>query len=67
MQAGYIPSLREYLLVDPDKRSVEIYRFGDPVRYETCTEGAFRLDCLDVEITLDEWSSAEDEAAYREL
>lgn len=49
-----IPSLREYLLVDPDKRSVEIYRFGDPVRYETCTEGAFRLDCLDVEITLDE-------------
>ena len=49
-----IPSLREYLLVDPDKRSVEIYRFGDPVRYETCTEGAFRLDCLDAEITLDE-------------
>lgn len=49
-----IPSLREYLLVDPDKRSVEIYRFGDPVRYETCAEGAFRLDCLDTEITLDE-------------
>ncbi|MFB1028994.1 MAG: Uma2 family endonuclease, partial [Thauera sp.] len=49
-----IPSLREYLLVDPDKRSVEISRVGDPVRYETGTEGAFRLDCLDAEITLDE-------------
>lgn len=49
-----IPALREYVLVDPDKRCVEIYRFGDPVRCETCTVGAFRLDCLDAEITLDE-------------
>ncbi|ENO89887.1 Uma2 family endonuclease [Thauera linaloolentis] len=48
------PSLREYLLVDPEKRSVEVYRFGDPVRYETFTEGSIRLDCLNAEITLDE-------------
>ena len=49
-----IPSLREYLLVDPDKRCIEIYRFGETVRHETWTEGRFRLDCLDAEITVDE-------------
>lgn len=49
-----IPSLREYLLIDPDKRCVEVYRFGDTVRHETHTEGRFRLDCLDAEITVDE-------------
>lgn len=49
-----IPSLREYLLVDPDKRCVEVYRFGPTVRHETYTEGSFRLDCLEAEITLDE-------------
>ena len=49
-----IPSLREYLLIDPDKRCVEIYRFGETVRHETYTEGSFRLDCLDAEITVDE-------------
>lgn len=49
-----IPSLREYILVDPEKRCVEIYRFGDAVRHETHVEGAFRLDCLDAEITLDD-------------
>lgn len=49
-----IPSLREYLLVDPEKRSVEIFRFGDSVRHETHTEGSFRLDCLDVEVALDD-------------
>ena len=49
-----IPSLREYILVDPEKRRVDVYRFGDPVRHETHVEGAFRLDCLDAEITLDD-------------
>lgn len=49
-----IPSLREYLLVDPEKRSVEIFRFGDSVRHETLTEGSFRLDCLDAEVTIDD-------------
>ena len=49
-----IPSLREYVLVDPDERCVEVYRFGDTVRHETFTEGRFRLDCLDAEIALDE-------------
>lgn len=47
-----IPSLREYLLVDPERRHVEIYRFGDPVRHETRTGGSFRLDCLDAEIAV---------------
>lgn len=49
-----IPSLREYVLVDPDKRCVEVYRFGESVRHETFVEGSFRLECLDAEITLDE-------------
>jgi Uma2 family endonuclease len=49
-----IPTLREYLLVDPEKRQVEIYRFGDPAQYEVHTQGSVRLDCLDVEITLDD-------------
>ena len=49
-----IPSLREYVLVDPDKRWVEVYRFGETVRHETFTEGGFWLDCLGAEITLDD-------------
>lgn len=49
-----IPSLREYLLVDPDKRCVELYRFGAPVRHETYTEGRFRLDCLEAEIAVED-------------
>lgn len=49
-----IPSLREYVLVDPDKRCVEVYRFGPTVRHETYTKGSFRLDCVEAEITLDE-------------
>ena len=49
-----IPSLREYVLVDPDKRWVEVYRFGETVRHETIVEGSFRLDCLDAVIALDE-------------
>ena len=49
-----IPSLREYLLIDPEKRCVELYRFGETVRHETWTEGSFRLDCLDAVIALDE-------------
>lgn len=49
-----LPSLREYLLVDPEKRCVEVYRFGDKVQHETHFEGSFRLDCLDAEIALDD-------------
>ena len=49
-----IPSLREYLLVDPEKRCVEVYRFGETVRHETFPEGSFRLDCLDAEIAVAE-------------
>lgn len=49
-----IDSLREYLLVDPERRCVELYRFGTTVQHEIYTEGRFRLDCLDAEITLDE-------------
>lgn len=49
-----IASLREYLLIDPERRCVEIYRFGETVRHEIHTEGRFRLDCLDAEIAIDE-------------
>ena len=54
MQYQTIPTLREYVLVDPETRQVEIYRFGDPAQSEVHTQGSIRLDCLDAEITLDE-------------
>lgn len=49
-----ISSLREYVLVDPEQRRVEVYRFGATMRHETFTEGVFRLDCLETEVSLDE-------------
>ncbi len=49
-----IPSLREYLLVDPERRCVEIYRFSQSVQHETHTEGSFRLDCLGAVIPIEE-------------
>lgn len=49
-----IPSLREYLLVDPEKRRVEIYRFGQDVQHENHAEGSLRLDCLGADILIEE-------------
>lgn len=49
-----LPSLREYLLVAQDVRRVEIYRRSLDWHPEYFVEGALRLDCLDIELKLDE-------------
>ena len=50
-----IPSLRDYLLVAQDRRQVDHYRrVGDDWRHEVHTEGQVHLDCLDLDVTLDE-------------
>jgi Uma2 family endonuclease len=51
---GGLQSLREYLLVAQDRRQVDIYRHTDSDWiHETVTEGAIRLECLDVDLALD--------------
>jgi Uma2 family endonuclease len=49
-----LQSLREYLLVAQDCRQVDIYRRTESDwTHETVTEGAIRLECLDVDLALD--------------
>jgi Uma2 family endonuclease len=51
---GGLASLREYLLVAQDRQQVDIYRrTATDWGHETVTEGAIRLDCLDMNLTLD--------------
>ncbi len=38
----------------PAPVSIDDYLDGETVRHETFTEGSFRMDCLDAEVTLDE-------------
>lgn len=50
-----IPALREYVLVDPEQRKVEVYRYESGCStHEVITEGSVRLDCVDAEIPLDD-------------
>ncbi len=50
-----IPALREYVLIDPEQRKVEVYRYAaGHSTHEVITEGSVRLDCVDAEIPLDE-------------
>ena len=49
-----IPGLREYVLVDPDQRKVEVYRSASGGTHEVITVGSVRLDCIDAAIALDE-------------
>ena len=49
-----IPGLREYMLVDPDLRRVEVYRYASGGTHEEITEGCVRLDCIDAVIALDD-------------
>ena len=52
---GGLPSLHEYLLVAQDRRQVDIYRRTETDWvHETVTEGAIRLDCLDMDLPLDD-------------
>jgi Uma2 family endonuclease len=49
-----LPSLREYLLVAQDRRQVDLYRRTETDwLHETHTQGSIRLDCLELDLTLD--------------
>lgn len=45
-----LPSLQEYLLVAQDRPLVEVYRRRAGWLPDEVNEGAFRLDCLDMEV-----------------
>lgn len=49
-----IPGLREYVLVDPEQRKVEVYRYASGGTHEVITEGSVRLHCIDAAIALDD-------------
>ena len=50
-----LPSLREYLLVDPEKPLIERYwKSGEQWQHETLTEGNLAVACLDCEIAIAE-------------
>lgn len=48
-----LPSLREYLLVDPEKPLIErFWKTGEHWQHETLSEGTLAVACLDCEIDL---------------
>jgi Uma2 family endonuclease len=49
-----IPALREYLLVAPDRRELQLHRRSRNWASEVIIDGSVQLDCLDCELTLDE-------------
>lgn len=50
-----ITSLVQYILIDPTRHKVEIYkRLEDGWHYELLEQGSFDVTCLDVTMTLDE-------------
>lgn len=49
-----IPSLHEYVLVAQNNRQIDVYRRTElDWEHETCSEGSVRLDCLDMDLSLD--------------
>lgn len=49
-----LPSLLEYVLIAQDMQRVEVYRRQHDWRAEVFTEGAFHLDCLNYDLSLNE-------------
>jgi Uma2 family endonuclease len=49
-----MPSLLEYVLVAQDDRQVEIYRRRNEWQPEIVNDGLFHIDCLDVNISIDD-------------
>jgi len=47
-----LASLREYVLVHQDEQQIEVFRFPDN-EHDIYTEGAFRLECLDMELSVE--------------
>lgn len=48
-----IESLQAYLLIEQDQRAAEIRRRSRGWAFERYTDGSVRLDCLDLEVSLD--------------
>ena len=48
-----LPSLKEYLLVEQDRRRVTVYRRASGWKAEHVVEGAITLDCLATSLALD--------------
>ena len=48
-----IPSLQDYLLIEQESRAVEIHHRARGWALERISEGNVRLDCLDVEVSLE--------------
>jgi len=49
-----LPSLQEYVLVAQDCRQVEIYCRRNEWQPDIVNEGRFHLDCLDVDVSIDD-------------
>lgn len=49
-----LPSLKSYLLIEQDKRHVELYRRANGWRVEHYEQGSLPIDCLDMALPLDE-------------
>jgi Uma2 family endonuclease len=49
-----LPSLQEYVLAAQDYRQVEIYRRRNEWQPDIVNEGLFHLDCLDVDVLIDD-------------
>ncbi|NBC48973.1 MAG: hypothetical protein GVY22_13510 [Gammaproteobacteria bacterium] len=48
-----IESLQAYLLIEQSQRVVEMHRRSRGWAFERYTEGSVRLDCLDLEVSLE--------------
>ena len=48
-----MPSLQEYLLIEQNSRAIEIHRRARGWALERITEGGVRLECLDVDVSLE--------------
>lgn len=49
-----LPSLQAYLLVEQERRHVELYRRANGWRVEHYESGSLPIDCLDMALTLDD-------------
>ena len=47
-----LASLREYVLVHQNERQIEVFRYPEN-EHEIHTEGTFRLECLDLELSVE--------------
>ena len=51
-KVGALPSLREYVLVHQDTPQIEVFRYPED-EHDIYTAGSFRLECLDMELSVE--------------